>query len=131
MFVVAIVPCYKTPDQAPLVVSKCLNYVDKVICVDDYCPLNTGNIIKSQINHEKVSIIKHQKNMGVGGAVKTGIIHALNINADIIVKVDSDGQMSPELIPYLIEPIIDKKCSFAKGNRFRDSNIIRKMQKIS
>ena len=46
--------------------------------------------------------------------MKTGIKFALTMNADIIVKIDSDGQMSPSLIPILIEPIKKGKVSFTK-----------------
>ncbi|MBO8240528.1 glycosyltransferase family 2 protein [Prochlorococcus marinus XMU1412] len=127
MLTVAIIPCYKTPDKAPLIASKCLNYVNKVICVDDCCPFNTGDKIESEIENKNIYVIRHQKNLGVGGALKTGIIHALKIKADIIVKIDSDGQMPPELIPNLINPIKEKNFYFSKGNRFRDSNIVKKM----
>ena len=37
MFVVAIIPCYKSPKIAPIIASKCLNYVQKVSCIDDCC----------------------------------------------------------------------------------------------
>ena len=44
MRTVAIIPCYKSPKSAPKIASKCLDYVEKVICIDDFCPLNTGTV---------------------------------------------------------------------------------------
>ena len=127
MLIVAIIPCFKSPSLAPLVASECLKYVDKVICIDDCCPLNTGRKIEKKVKSENFFLIRHKKNLGVGGAMKTGMKFALTMNADIIVKIDSDGQMSPSLIPNLIEPIKKGKASFTKGNRFRDPEIIKKM----
>ena len=127
MLIVAIIPCFKSPSLAPWVASECLKYVDKVICIDDCCPLNTGREIEKKVTSENFYLIRHKKNLGVGGAMKTGIKFALTMNADIIVKIDSDGQMSPSLIPILIEPIKKGKVSFTKGNRFRDPDIIKKM----
>ena len=62
--------------------------------------------------------------------MKTGIKFALDIGADIIVKIDSDGQMPTNLIPELIKPIQEGKVEFSKGNRFRNPNVISKMPKI-
>lgn len=130
MLVVAVIPCYKTFTQAPLVVKESLKYVDKVICVDDFCPNGTCDEIRKKIDDKNLLIIKNKTNLGVGGAVKAGIRSALDIDANIIVKIDSDGQMSPELIPELIKPIYEGKAQITKGNRFRDTNIILKMPKV-
>ena len=39
--------------------------------------------------------------------MKTGIKHALKLNPEIIIKIDSDGQMNPNLIPELLEPLLN------------------------
>ena len=130
MLVVGVIPCYKTPEKAPIVVKQCLPFLDLLICVDDCCPLDTGKVIKNFIHEEKVHILYHEKNKGVGGAMKTGIKFALDNGADIIVKIDSDGQMPAHLIPSLISPIKNGKAEFTKGNRFRDPNVIFKMPTV-
>lgn len=127
MIIAGVIPCYKTPDKALKVVGQSFKYLDLVICVDDCCPLNTGKEIEKNFNDNKVSVLYHNKNKGVGGAMKTGIKYALELGAKIIVKIDSDGQMSPDLIPSLINPIKSGKADFTKGNRFRDPNVILKM----
>jgi glycosyltransferase involved in cell wall biosynthesis len=63
----------------------------------------------------------------VGGAMKTGFTKALALEADIIVKVDSDGQMDPMLISQFVEPIVSGEADFTKGNRFDDLSYIRRM----
>jgi glycosyltransferase involved in cell wall biosynthesis len=58
--------------------------------------------------------------MGVGGAVKTGYHKALEDGADIVVKLDGDGQMDPALISRLVDPILKGNADYVKGNRFYD-----------
>ena len=130
MFIVGVIPCYKTPKAAIKVVNDCCKYVDLIICVDDFCPLNTGKEIEKSVKNKNVHIAYHKVNKGVGGAMKTGIKLALDSGADIIVKIDSDGQMPSKLIPKLIEPLKKGKAQFTKGNRFRDPNVLLKMPKI-
>ena len=50
----------------------------------------------------RVELLLHETNQGVGGAVMTGYKAALEQQFDIVVKVDSDGQMDPTLIPQLV-----------------------------
>ena len=130
MKTVAIVPCYKSSNIAPRVVKDLMQYVDFIICVDDNCPEKTGLLIKNNIISDKLKVLFHTKNMGVGGATKTGINYAQKIQAEIIVKIDSDGQMDPKNIPQLIEPIKNKTSDFTKGNRFRNIDVLVSMPKI-
>ena len=130
MKTVAIVPCYKSSNIAPRVVKDLIQYVDFIICVDDNCPEKTGLLIKNNIISDKLKVLFHTKNMGVGGATKTGINYAQKIQAEIIVKIDSDGQMDPKNIPQLIEPIKNKTSDFTKGNRFRNIDVLVSMPKI-
>ena len=127
MLTIGVIPCYKNPIKAIDVVNECFKYLDLIICVDDCCPLNTGKEIENNFDDKKIIVLYHEKNKGVGGAMKTGIKYALELGAKIIVKIDSDGQMSPDLIPSLINPIKSGKADFTKGNRFRDPNVIFKM----
>ncbi len=130
LVIVAVIPCYNSFAHAPLVVRETLKYVDKVICVDDNCQFGTSDEIKRRIDHPNLLIIKHKRNKGVGGAVKTGLRLALDMKADIIIKIDSDGQMPPEAIPELIQPIREGKAQITKGNRFKDTSVILKMPRI-
>ncbi len=127
MKVFAIIPCFNSVDKAYLIANECLKYVDKVICVDDKCPYGTGQIIEKKIDNEKLIVIYHKNNKGVGGATKTGFKYALDKGADIVVKIDSDGQMPPYLLPKLIKPIKDGKAEFMKGNRFSSFEVASKM----
>ena len=56
----------------------------------------------------------------VGAAMVTGFRRALRLGAEIVVKMDADGQMSPADLPALVQPLLDGRGDLAKGNRFRD-----------
>ena len=128
--VIAVMPCYKSSKLAPSVAQDVIRYVDRLICVDDCCPENTGKSIEMFIKSDQLDLIYHDRNQGIGVAMKSGIKHALKFNPEIIIKIDSDGQMDPNLIPKLLEPILNGSSEFTKGNRFTNPKFIRKMPLI-
>jgi glycosyltransferase involved in cell wall biosynthesis len=65
-------------------------------------------------------VIRNATNLGVGGATLAGYRAALEGGAEVIVKLDGDGQMDASLLPRLIQPILDGEADYAKGNRFFD-----------
>jgi glycosyltransferase involved in cell wall biosynthesis len=65
-----------------------------------------------------VLVISHKKNKGLGAAVRTGLLSANDINADILVKYDADLQHDPSDILTLIEPILHDEADVVYGNRF-------------
>lgn len=66
----------------------------------------------------------------MGGAVVTGYKKALELGADIVVKIDGDGQMDTAYMEKLIQPIIYGKADYTKGNRFTDFKALRSMPKV-
>jgi GT2 family glycosyltransferase len=63
-------------------------------------------------------VVANEFNLGVGGAVIHGYRVALDRGADIVVKIDSDGQMDPSLLPQILSPIVERLADYSKGNRF-------------
>jgi glycosyltransferase involved in cell wall biosynthesis len=102
--------------------------VDHVIVIDDACPSGSGKIAES-LGIERVQVIYHASNQGVGGAVITGYKKAMELGCDITIKVDGDGQMDPQYIPNLIHPLVNHEADYAKGNRFYDFQALRQMPK--
>jgi glycosyltransferase involved in cell wall biosynthesis len=92
--------------------------VSDVFCVDDACPDGSAELIEQQCDDPRVTVLRHRKNKGVGGAMITGYKAALEAGADIIVKIDGDGQMDPQNVQQLIRPIVDNEADYVKGNRF-------------
>ena len=115
--VAVILPCFKTKRYVIEVVKECLKYVDLVICVDDLCPLNTGQYLINNFKSNEVKVIFHEINKGVGAAFKTGVKYASEHGIEVVIKIDSDGQMDPIYIPSLASIVIREKCCICKGNR--------------
>lgn len=71
--------------------------------------------------------IRHTENQGAGGALRTGYIYARDDGMDIAVTMDADGQMDPDQLPKLLEPIVEDEADYAKGNRLADREDRREM----
>lgn len=122
---ICVIPAYRAAETVVDVVRAVLPYVDTVIVVEDCCPQECGLIVTSAFAHlPHVEVLRHQANRGVGGAMKTGIRRALQLGADIVVKIDADGQMDPQHIPEMVRILRDHpRIALVKGNRFFDSSV--------
>ena len=116
--IVVVIPCYKVSKQILKVISNIPEQVSNIILVDDQCPEKTGEFVAKNINDPRVTVLTNSENLGVGGATKTGYLQAIKYQADIIVKLDGDGQMNPKDITKLTKAITEEKYNYAKGNRF-------------
>jgi glycosyltransferase involved in cell wall biosynthesis len=101
-----------------VLIDKLVLVVSHIILVDDKCPKNVGAFVEKNYKDPRVQVVYNPRNLGVGGAVKNGYRTALGLSADIIIKVDGDGQMDPSEIPNLVAPIIANQADYTKGNRF-------------
>jgi dolichol-phosphate mannosyltransferase len=124
--VAAVLPAYRTADSIRGVIERIPSCVQHVIVVDDASPDGVPAAV-SAIGDPRVVLLCHEKNRGVGGAMKTGFDRAIELGADVVVKVDSDGQMDPALIPAFVAPLADGVADFTKGNRFADISVISAM----
>ena len=120
-----VIPCYKVSRLINNVIDDIPNFVDKIYVVDDKCPENSVKCIKSR--SRKIIKIFRNKNGGVGAAVKEGYKYSLKDKNHITIRMDGDGQMDLKLIKYFMDPIIEDKGEFLKGNRFINLNIFKKM----
>jgi len=116
--IAAVIPCYRETDHILDVLAQIGPEVDQIYVIDDACLDGTGKLVKLNCTDKRIEVIVHAANKGVGGATLTGYRRALNEGAQIIVKLDGDGQMDPLMIPRLIQPILDGLSDYAKGNRF-------------
>ena len=122
-----VIPSFKVRKFLKEVVLELPEFIDYIIVVDDACPEQSFETVQ---DIDKVIVINHVKNMGVGGAVTSGYKRSLQLGIDIVIKIDGDGQMNNAFISVLIEPILGDKVDYTKGNRFRDFKALRKMPKV-
>jgi glycosyltransferase involved in cell wall biosynthesis len=116
--IAVVIPCYKVRNHIIDVLNKIDTSVNLIYVVDDFCPEKTGDLVRLNIKDKRIKVIKHDANKGVGAAVISGYKEAIKDGADIVIKVDGDGQMDPALIPEFIYPIINGEADYTKGNRF-------------
>ena len=116
--IAAVVPCYRERASILDVLEKIGAEVSHIIVVDDACPDGTGEWVRSECADPRLTVVTHTANQGVGGATLSGYTKAIELGADIIVKLDGDGQMNPEMISRLVRPILEGRADYAKGNRF-------------
>ena len=117
--VCVVIPCFKVKDKILQVIKEIdLKYVNLILIIDDKCPERTGDVVRQKCL-KKVKVIKHQKNMGVGGATITGFKYAIKNKFDLVIKLDGDGQHEPKYIKRFIAQFKNTNLNFCKGTRFK------------
>lgn len=127
--VTVVIPSYKVSKYIVSIIKDIPVFVNHIIIVDDKCPQNSGEMAETSTDNRAI-VCYHEKNLGVGGAVVTGYKKAMELDSDIVVKIDGDDQMDVDYMQKLIQPIIDGKADYAKGNRFTDFQALRSMPKV-
>ena len=125
-----VIPAFKVANQILDVITKIGPEVALIVVVDDCCPQSSGELVRIRTDDKRVEVLTHKENKGVGGAMITGYKFALEQGADVIVKLDGDGQMNPSLIPLITEPILKSQADYVKGNRFFNVQVILRMPKV-
>lgn len=123
------IPCYKVEQHLERVVQGLPAFVDIIILVDDCSPDRTGALVdRLAVSDSRIVALHHTENRGVGGAMKTAFAKAVEMGADVVVKLDGDGQMDASYIAFLEEGL--READFAKGNRLFDRQMLRRMPMV-
>jgi len=129
--IAVVIPCYRVEREIIPVLESLPRYLKHVIVVDDASPDSTSELVGEFAEKDRrVILIRHEQNQGVGGAMITGFKKALELGAQVVIKLDGDGQMDAAYLSDLLTPVILGKADYAKGNRFRDFQALRKMPLI-
>ncbi len=128
--IAVVVPCYRVRDKLVGVLTAIPPLVTQIHVVDDACPEHSGDLVAQECTDPGVVVHRHPENRGVGAATVTGYAAALAAGAEIVVKVDGDGQMDPAFIPTLIRGLVAGQADYAKGNRFYDFELLRAMPRV-
>lgn len=128
--IAVVIPCYRVTAHILDVISAIGPEVWRVYVVDDKCPDQSGNHVTANCRDPRVRVLWHDVNQGVGAAVMTGYEAAIADGAQVMVKIDGDGQMDPSLILNFASPILAGEADYTKGNRFFDLEEIRSMPSV-
>jgi glycosyltransferase involved in cell wall biosynthesis len=126
--IIAVIPCYRVEREIQTVLQDIPPYIKHIVVVDDASPDSTRDLVTASAKIDpRILLMRHPTNLGVGGAMITGYKKALELGAQIIVKIDGDGQMDMDQLPVLLKPLIDGRADYTKGNRFRDFKSLQQM----
>ncbi|PKL48474.1 MAG: glycosyl transferase family 2 [Candidatus Riflebacteria bacterium HGW-Riflebacteria-2] len=117
-----IVPCYNEESCIGGTLQELSQVIDrdfKILVINDGSEDATS---EQASNTNMALVIDLPVNLGVGGAVQTGLKYAQNKNMEIAVKFDGDGQHDPNSIAELIQPLKDDIADIVIGSRFMNSN---------
>lgn len=128
--IAAVVPVFRERGRVMSVLERFGPEVQSIYVVDDACPEETGRMVEQTASDPRIRVLYHRENRGVGGATMTGYAQALADGADVVVKVDGDGQMDPALIGLLVAPIVRGEADYVKGNRFHNLGSLADMPRV-
>src|SRR3954470_21005862 len=115
--VAVIVPAYREERIIARMLGKLPSYVDYIYVVDDASDDLTSERARCS-GDERVSVLRHEQNRGVGAAIATGYRQALADGVDLLAVMAADDQMDAEDLPRLLEQVWQRGAHYAKGNRF-------------
>jgi glycosyltransferase involved in cell wall biosynthesis len=128
-----VVPCHNEETQVGKVVDTMPKFVDKIVLVDDKSKDGTVAVmkrLKKKGNGKRLKIIEHKANKGVGGAISNGYAWCRDHDIDVAVVMAGDGQMDPADLPAILDPVVEGRADYAKGNRFISGEAFKKIPKI-
>ena len=128
--VCVVIPCYNVGPRVADVISAIPASVDQVIAVDDGSRDDTIKTLEATTD-KRVQVLRHERNRGVGAAMRTGLARAAEAGGDLLVKVDGDGQMDLADLTKLLDALVDDpRYGYAKGNRLVDQKALSRMPRL-
>jgi glycosyltransferase involved in cell wall biosynthesis len=112
--ILAAIPAYNEEIAIGSVVLRAKKHVDAVLVIDDGSSDATADVAASA----GATVLRHGKNQGKGIAIRDAFLKARELEADILVCLDADGQHNPDEIPRLLDPIRKGEADMVIGSRF-------------
>ena len=129
--IAVVVPAYNEELLIGRVIETMPKHVDHIVIVDDCSTDRTSEVVKGfQASDPRVTLIRHDANQGVGAAIATGYKWARDRAIDIAVVMAGDAQMNPDDMPALLDPVVQDKADYSKGNRLVTGEAFRKIPKV-
>lgn len=117
--IAVVVPSYNEERFITMVLNTIPPFVDKIYAVSDGSTDQTLEIAQSIAKQNgKITVINRKERGGIGAAVTTGHKKALADGIDVLAVMAGDGEMDPAFLEKVLDPVVEDKADYAKGNRF-------------
>lgn len=127
----AVIPAFNEERQISKVITTMPDIVDHLVIIDDLSSDNTIDKVESLLSsYQKIVLIKHLNNQGVGGAIASGYKWARDNDQDVAVVFAGDAQMEPSDLIDIITPVVDEEVDYAKANRLFSGEAYKKIPKV-
>ena len=114
-----VIPAYNEEKLIKPTLENVPPIIDKIYVVDDASTDNLADVVMQMIKKDKrIELLRHQENQGPGAAIITGYLESSKDGYDIAVVIGGDHQMSLDEVGRFLDPLIDEKAHYTKGNRF-------------
>ena len=113
MKIVAAIPAFNEETTIAKVIARAMDHVDEVLVVDDGSQDDTS-LIAGKLG---AVVLKHEKNLGKGAAIRDCFDWARRNGADVLVTLDGDGQHDPSRIPALVGALQKSEADVVIGSR--------------
>ena len=128
LLITVVIPAYNVEEQIAGVLISIPRFIHRIVVVLDAPTDLTPSVVeKIALSDDRIKVVRHEGNRGVGGAMVSGFQKALELGSTIIIKMDGDGQMDAGQLPGLLMPLLSGEADVSKGNRFHDFDALRKM----
>jgi len=112
------IPAFNEEKNIASIITKLMGITDTIIVCNDGSSDLTSEIAEKM----GAVVINHEKNLGYGGAIRSIFFKAKEMDGDILVTFDADGQHRVEDIKTVIEPVINQEADLVIGSRFLDES---------
>jgi len=128
----AVVPAHNEETQIAIVIDTMPDFVDHIVIVNDLSSDRTSEVVRAHASFgtDRIVLIEHEQNQGVGGAIATGYKWSRDNGIDIAVVMAGDAQMNPSDLPALLDPVVEDRVDYTKGNRLVTGEAFRKIPKV-
>jgi glycosyltransferase involved in cell wall biosynthesis len=116
MKTLVIIPAYNTAGYVAKLIPSVKQYVSDIVVINDGSTDETSNVARAA----GAEVLRHERNLGKGAALKTGFSYALGRDFDVVITLDSDGQHNPAYIPAFLTAFSKAGADLIIGSRLRD-----------
>ena len=118
MKIIIGIPAFNEEKNIAPIITKLRNISDTIVVCND----GSSDLTSEIAERMGAVVINHKKNLGYGGAIRSIFLKAKELDGDVLVTFDADGQHRIEDIENVITPIVEKKADLVIGSRFLDES---------